>query len=43
VYDYDRLFPEDSLIGTAELFFTHESIETDPDTGSQSVSPEINP
>lgn len=43
VYDYDRLLPDDSLVGTAELFFTHESIETDPDTGSQSVSGKISP
>jgi len=38
VFDYDMLFPEDSLLGTAELFFSHESIQTDPVTGGQSVS-----
>lgn len=42
VYDYDRLMPTDDLLGTAEVYFTHESIENDLDTGGQKVSSSSN-
>jgi hypothetical protein len=38
VYDYDRLCPTDDLLGTAEVFFSEEAIETDPATGGEKVS-----
>lgn len=38
MYDYDRLCPTDDLLGTAEVFFTEEVIETDNKTGGQEVS-----
>eukprot|EP00882_Tetradesmus_deserticola_P015191 GHRQ01016176.1.p1 GENE.GHRQ01016176.1~~GHRQ01016176.1.p1 ORF type:complete len:457 (+),score=182.70 GHRQ01016176.1:470-1840(+) len=37
VYDYDRLRPTDDLLGTAEVFFSQEAIETDPVTGGEKV------
>jgi hypothetical protein len=39
VYDYDRLCPTDDLLGTAEVFFSAEAIETDPATGGEKVRP----
>lgn len=38
MYDYDRLCPTDDLLGTAEVYFSEEIIETDPKTGGQKVS-----
>ncbi|KAF8055094.1 SYT1 [Scenedesmus sp. PABB004] len=37
VYDYDRLCPTDDLLGTAEVFFTTESIQGDAATGQKLV------
>jgi hypothetical protein len=37
VFDYDRLCPTDDLLGTAEVFFSEEAIETDPTTGGEKV------
>lgn len=37
MYDYDRLCPTDDLLGTAEVYFTEEDIETDVKTGGQKV------
>jgi hypothetical protein len=37
VYDYDRLCPTDDLLGTAEVFFSEEALETDPVTGGEKV------
>ncbi|WIA39496.1 hypothetical protein OEZ86_005594 [Tetradesmus obliquus] len=38
VYDYDRLCPTDDLLGTAEVFFSEEAIESDPATGGEKVA-----
>lgn len=41
VYDYDRLCPTDDLLGTAELFFSEEAIESDPATGGEKVRADV--
>lgn len=38
VFDYDRLCPTDDLLGTTEVFFTTERLETDEKHGGQQVS-----